>query len=107
MILMFRRVETRSELKGIECFSFAYIFKLLLYLITWSKPLKKRLVGDLMIQIARYSHILPVEQQVAAIIDELKITDRAYFGKDRVKVIKAKIDEAVVLLDTKPIDMGK
>ena len=48
-----------------------------------------------------------VEQQVAALIEELKTTERAYFGKDRVKVIKGKIDEAVALLDTKPIDLGK
>lgn len=31
--------------------------------------------------------------------------DRAYFGKDRVKVIKAKIDETVTILDSKQIDM--
>lgn len=48
-----------------------------------------------------------VEQTVADIITDLKTTDRSYFGKDRTKVIKGKIDEAVVLLDSKPIDLGK
>ncbi len=54
-----------------------------------------------------HRHLSAVEQQVTALIDELKTTERAYFGKDRVKVLKAKIDEAIALLDTKPIDMGK
>lgn len=70
-------------------------------------PPKKRLVRDLAQLTAQYSPSLSVEQQVTSIIDELKQTDRAYFGKDRVKIIKAKIDEAVVLLDSKPIDLGK
>ena len=42
------------------------------------------------------------------LISELDLADRAYFAKDRQKVIKAKIDEAIVLLDTKPIEeIGK
>ena len=41
------------------------------------------------------------------IIEDLKIMDRTYFGKDRSKVTKAKIDEALAVLDTKPIDLGK
>jgi hypothetical protein len=59
--------------------------------------------------ISIFSLIFPssVETQVAAIIEDLKTTDRAYFGKDRVKLIKAAIDSAVALLDSKPIDLGK
>jgi hypothetical protein len=41
------------------------------------------------------------------VIEELSAIDRAYFGKDRQKLLKSKIDEAVALLDTKPIDQGK
>lgn len=52
--------------------------------------------------------LLKVEDQVAAIIEELNLADRAYFAKDRQKVIKAKIDQAITLLDTKPIEgLGK
>ena len=40
-------------------------------------------------------------------IEELSAIDRAYFGKDRQKQLKNKIDEAIVLLDTKPIDQSK
>ena len=42
--------------------------------------------------------------QVRKIIDYLEQIDRSYFGKDRMKQIKSKIDEALVLLDTKPIE---
>ena len=45
-----------------------------------------------------------VEEQVQAIVDDLSLADRAYFAKDRQKVIKASIDSAIALLDTKPID---
>ena len=49
-----------------------------------------------------------MEEQVATIITDLDLADRAYFAKDRKKVIQAKIDEALALLDTKPIDeVGK
>ena len=48
-----------------------------------------------------------VEQRVRVIIDELKKLDRTYFGKDRVKQMKSKLDQAVGLLDEKPIDMSK
>jgi hypothetical protein len=37
--------------------------------------------------------------QVLAILEELKTIDRTYFAKDRLKVIRVKIDEAVALLD--------
>ena len=46
-----------------------------------------------------------VEQKSAEIIKELGALDRTYFGKDRVKVIRTKLDEGVALLDTKPIDL--
>ena len=42
--------------------------------------------------------------QVRKIIEYLEQIDRAYFGKDRMKQIKSKIDEALTLLDTKPIE---
>lgn len=48
-----------------------------------------------------------VEDQVSAIVNDLKQLDTSYFGKDRVKQIKAKIEEAVAALDTKPIDLSK
>lgn len=41
---------------------------------------------------------------MGALVEDLNLADRAYFAKDRQKVIKAKIDEAIALLDTKPID---
>lgn len=47
---------------------------------------------------------MPVEHQVQSIIEDLSLADRAYFAKDRLKVIKAKIDEAIALLDTRPIE---
>lgn len=40
-----------------------------------------------------------VEVQVLAILEELKTIDRTYFAKDRLKVLRVKIDEAVALLD--------
>jgi len=46
-----------------------------------------------------------MEQQVRDIIEDLAKHDRAYFGKDRTKLLKQKIDDAIVLLDKKPIDM--
>lgn len=45
-----------------------------------------------------------MEEKVANLITELDIADRAYFAKDRQKLIKGKIEEAQQLLDTKPID---
>lgn len=33
--------------------------------------------------------------------------DKGYFGKDRLKVIKAKIDEAITILDTQKIELEK
>jgi hypothetical protein len=45
-----------------------------------------------------------VEEKVALIIDDLNLADRAYFAKDRQKIIKARIDDAIALLDTKPIE---
>jgi hypothetical protein len=34
----------------------------------------------------------------------LETIDRTYFGKDRLRQIKAKIDEITQLLDTKPVE---
>lgn len=45
-----------------------------------------------------------VEEQVGVIVKDLELAGRAYFAKDRQKVIKGKIDEAIAILDTKPID---
>lgn len=47
---------------------------------------------------------LSVEERVQKIIDEVTVLDRVYFQKDRQKLIKAKIDDAVALLDSKPIE---
>ena len=35
----------------------------------------------------------------------MTLLDKTYFGKDRSKMIKAKVDEAVACLDSKPIDL--
>lgn len=49
-----------------------------------------------------------MEEKVASIISELDLADRAYFAKDRKKLIQNKIDEAIQMLDTKPIEeVGK
>lgn len=45
--------------------------------------------------------------EVRKILEQLEVMDRAYFGKDRQKQLKAKIAEGVALLDQKPIDLGK
>jgi len=37
----------------------------------------------------------------------LEQLDKAYFGKDRHKQLKAKIDEISALLDAKPIEFSK
>ena len=41
-----------------------------------------------------------IREQIQA-VDQM---DRTYFGKDRPKLLKAKIDEILALLDTKPIE---
>lgn len=49
-----------------------------------------------------------VEEKVAALIEALDLANRAYFAKDRQKVIKEHIDSAIVLLDSKPVEgVGK
>jgi len=45
-----------------------------------------------------------MEEKVATLITELDLADRAYFARDRQKVIKQKIEEVIELLDTKPIE---
>ena len=37
--------------------------------------------------------------EVNKIIDTLDLIDRAYFGKDKLKVLRAKIEEALTMLD--------
>jgi tetratricopeptide (TPR) repeat protein len=41
-----------------------------------------------------------VREQILAV----ELMDRTYFGKDRPKLLKAKIDEILAMLDTKPIE---
>ena len=41
------------------------------------------------------------------ILEQLELIERSYFGKDRIKQMKMKINDAVALLDQKPIDLGK
>ena len=43
--------------------------------------------------------------QVQAIASELEAINRAYFNKDRAKVMKAKIEAALALLDERPLDL--
>ena len=45
--------------------------------------------------------------EVRKIIDTLEQLDKSYFAKDRQKLLKQKIDEAISMLDTKPLDLGK
>ena len=48
-----------------------------------------------------------MEDEVRKAIETLDLIDRAYFGKDKLKVLRAKIEEALLLLDQKPVDLGK
>ena len=48
-----------------------------------------------------------LEDKVRQNINELQALDRSYFGKDRAKQIRAKLDETTAMLDTKPIDLSK
>ena len=40
-----------------------------------------------------------IVNDVNKIIDTLDLIDRAYFGKDKLKVLRSKIEEAILLLD--------
>ena len=40
-----------------------------------------------------------ITDEVNKIIDTLDLIDRAYFGKDKLKVLRAKIEEALTMLD--------
>ena len=40
-----------------------------------------------------------IVDDVKKIIDTLDLIDRAYFGKDKLKILRAKIEEAIVMLD--------
>lgn len=48
---------------------------------------------------------MPMEEQIRFIITELSQLDESYFGKDRQKQIKGRIESAISLLDKKPIDL--
>jgi len=45
-----------------------------------------------------------IRETVRELIKTADQIDRTYFGKDRLKLLKAKIDEILALLDTKPIE---
>jgi hypothetical protein len=47
-----------------------------------------------------------MRETVKELVEQLDQIDRTYFGKDRFKQIKAKIDEITALLDTKPIEFS-
>lgn len=40
-------------------------------------------------------------------VEELEHFDKSYFGKDRHKQLKQKIDDICLLLDNKPIEFSK
>lgn len=45
--------------------------------------------------------------QVKQLVEELDHFDQSYFGKDRLKQLKQKIDDICALLDNKPIEFSK
>ena len=57
----------------------------------------------------KYLDSLHLEQdirvEVRKIIEQLDLVERAYFGKDRIKQIKQKVNDAIQLLDQKPVDL--
>ena len=56
-------------------------------------------------------NVIPLEKdirvEVRKILEQLELVERSYFGKDRMKQMKLKINDAIALLDQKPIDLGK
>lgn len=48
---------------------------------------------------------MDIPKEVRKIVDQLDVIDRAYFAKDRQKQLRQKMDEAMALMDQKPIDM--
>lgn len=40
------------------------------------------------------------------LVNQLEALDRTYFGKDRQKQLKAKLDEVLSVLDQKPVEFG-
>ena len=48
-----------------------------------------------------------VKVHARELINQLDALERTYFGKDRHKQLKAKLEEVLALLDTKPIEFGK
>ena len=57
-----------------------------------NQHLRQTLVSLLQTSLTPYILEQSVEQRVRVIIDELKKLDRTYFGKDRVKQMKSKLD---------------
>jgi hypothetical protein len=51
--------------------------------------------------------IKSIEDQAREHLDEMTRLDRAYFGKDRLKQIKLKLDQVEKLLDQKDIELSK
>lgn len=47
-----------------------------------------------------------LREVVKEMVEQLDQYDRTYFGKDRHKLIKNKIDEITALLDSKPIEFS-
>ena len=58
----------------------------------------------------RISVYIELEKEVKDLakdlVNELDTLDRTYFGKDRQKQLKAKLDEVLALLDSKPVEFG-
>lgn len=48
-----------------------------------------------------------IRKEVRKILEQLELIERSYYGKDRMKQMKLKINDAIALLDQKPIDLGK
>jgi hypothetical protein len=46
-------------------------------------------------------------KQSKELVSELESLNRCYFNKDRLKVIKQKADNIIVLLDSKPLEQIK
>lgn len=48
-----------------------------------------------------------IKVEVRVLIEQLDKLDRTYFGKDRYKQMKQRLDKSLELLDTKPLDLSK
>ena len=47
-----------------------------------------------------------MSEHVKAMVEQLDHLDKSYFGKDRHRLIKQKIDDIIQHLDTKPIEFS-